>query len=288
MITEILVAALVFFLIFIAFVGYKMVKPPRIVGNWTPKDLGFEYKDIEIITEDNVKLDGWWIENDSDKTVIPLHGYISSRWAEHYMKPTIEFLLEEGYNVLVFDFRGHGKSGGKYTTVGDKEILDLKAAVKWLRNNYPEKSKRIGVIGFSMGALVAIRGLSEVEEICCGVADSPPIYFDKTGARGMKYFVKLPAWLYLFVKPFSEIFSGGRTMNVLDYANKIRKPLLLIIGRKDLLVEVGEVQEFYERNKKINPNVELWVTDAPHVRTIQVSPEAWKSRVRQFLKRWMG
>jgi len=287
-IIEILVAALVLFLVFTAFVGYKMVNPPRVVGNWTPKDLSFEYKDVEITTEDNVKLSGWWIDNGSDKTVIPLHGYTSSRWAEHYMRPVIEFLLKEGYNVLAFDFRAHGKSGGKYTTVGDKEILDLKAGVKWLKDNYPEKSKRIGVIGFSMGALVAIRGLSEVKEICCGVADSPPIYLDKTGARGMKYFAKLPEWLYSFVKPFSELFSGGRPINVLNYTNSIKKPLFLIIGRRDTLVKVEEVQEFYERNKHVNPNVELWVTDAPHVRTIQVFPEEWKSRVGEFLKRWMG
>lgn len=91
------------------------------------------------------------------------------------MKPTVEFLLKEGYNVLVFDFRAHGKSeGGKYTTVGDKELLDVKAAVEWLKKTHPERADKIGLIGFSMGAMVTIRSLAEIEDVCCGVATHPP------------------------------------------------------------------------------------------------------------------
>jgi fermentation-respiration switch protein FrsA (DUF1100 family) len=273
------------FIAFVAFVAYKMVKPPRLIGDWTPKDLGFDYEDVEFTTEDGIKLSGWWIDNGSDKIIIPLHGYTTSRWYELYMKPTIESLLREGYNVLAFDFRAHGRSGGKYTTVGDKEILDVKAAVKWLKGNHAEKAGKIGLIGFSMGAMVTIRSLAEIEEVCCGVADSPPMDLDKTGARGLKYFANLPEWLYLFVKPFTKLFSGGREVHPIEYAGKVQKPLLLIAGEKDPLVTVDEIREFYERNRKINPNVELWVTDAPHVRTLKFHPAEWKAKVGEFLRK---
>jgi dipeptidyl aminopeptidase/acylaminoacyl peptidase len=277
--------AVIVFLAFVAFVGYKMVKPPRMIKEWTPKDLGFDYEDIEFTTEDGVKLSGWWIDNGSDKTVIPLHGYTASRWYELYMKPTVEFLLKEGYNVLVFDFRAHGKSEGKYTTVGDREIADVKAAVRWLKENHPEKAKRIGLVGFSMGAMLTIRSLAEIPEVCCGVADSPPMYLDKTGARGLKYFANLPEWLHIFVKPFTKLFSGGKEVHPIEYADKVKKPLLLIAGEKDPLVKVEEVREFYERNGKVNPDVELWVTNAAHVRTLKFHPDEWKARVREFLRR---
>ena len=275
------------FLGFVAFVAYKMVKPPRILENWTPKDLGFDYEDITMETRDGLKLSGWWIPNGSDKTVIPLHGYTRSRWDDVYMKQTTEFLLKEGYNVLTRDFRAHGRSEGKYTTVGIDEISDVLSAVDWLETHRPEESKWIALIGFSMGAMLTIRALAEEDRVCCGVADSPPIYLDKTGARGLKYFASLPEWLYYFAKPFMKLFSGAKELNMLEYAGKIKKPLLLIAGDRDPLVEVYEVKEFYERNKRTNPNVELWVTDAPHVRTLKFHPDEWKSRVKSFLERWM-
>nr|WP_210411162.1 alpha/beta fold hydrolase [Thermococcus aciditolerans] len=279
---------LLLFLAFSAFVGYKMVKPPRLIGDWTPKELGFDYEDVTIETEDGIKLSGWWIPNGSDKTVVPLHGYTASRWNDLYIKPTIEFLLGEGYNVLAFDFRAHGKSEGKYTTVGDREIADVRAAVRWLREKHPESSNRIGLIGFSMGAMLTIRSLAEIPEVCCGVADSPPMDLDKTGARGLKYFAKLPEWLHIFVRPFTKLFSGGREVHPIEYADDVRKPLLLIAGEKDPLVTVEEIREFYERNRAVNAGVELWVTDAPHVRTLKFHPEEWKARVGEFLRRCMG
>ena len=284
----VLIFILLAFIAFSAFVAYKMVKPPRFVGNWTPRDFGFDYEDVEFTTEDGLRLSGWWIDNGSDRTVLPLHGYTRSRWDEVYMRDTVEFLLGEGYNVLAFDFRAHGKSGGKYTTVGDKELLDVKAAVKWLKDNHPERARRIALVGFSMGGIVTIRALSEIEEVCCGVADSPPMYLDRTGARGLKYFAKLPEWLHIFVRPFTKLFSGGEEVHPIEYADRVRKPLLLIAGESDPLVKVEEVREFHERNRRLNPHVELWVTDAPHVRTLKLHPEEWKRKVREFLGKFLA
>ncbi len=69
------------------------------------------------------------------------------------------------------------------------------------------------------------------------MADSPPIYLDRTGARGgLRYFASLPeGGLYNFVKPFTKLFSGGaKELNMVEYADRVRKPpLLLIAGEKD-------------------------------------------------------
>ncbi|ASJ10082.1 alpha/beta hydrolase [Thermococcus sp. P6] len=284
----ILIFLLLAFIGFSVFVGYKMVKPDRFIREWTPKDLGFDYEDVEFTTEDGLRLRGWWIDRGSEGTVIPLHGYTRSRWDEVYMKDTVEFLLKKGYNVLTFDFRGHGESEGTYTTVGDRELMDVEAALRWLTERHPERARKTALIGFSMGAMVTIRALAEAGGVCCGVADSPPIYADRTGARGLKYFANLPEWLYYFVKPFTKLFSGGKVVDVMAYSDRVKKPLLLIAGEKDPLVKVDEVREFYERNKRVNGNVELWVTDAPHVRTLKLHPEEWKKKVGDFLDRFMA
>ncbi|MFF7371830.1 alpha/beta hydrolase family protein [Streptomyces tricolor] len=59
-----------------------------------------------------------------------------------------------GYGAVVtFSFRGHGRSGGR-STVGDKEVLDLAAAVEWARGlGHP----RVATVGFSMGGSVVLR-----------------------------------------------------------------------------------------------------------------------------------
>lgn len=55
--------------------------------------------------------------------------------------------------VVTFSFRGHGASGGR-STVGDREVLDLAAAVGWAREL---GHARVGTVGFSMGGSVALR-----------------------------------------------------------------------------------------------------------------------------------
>lgn len=55
--------------------------------------------------------------------------------------------------VVTFSFRGHGRSGGR-STVGDKEVLDLAAAVEWARGL---GHRRVVTVGFSMGGSVVLR-----------------------------------------------------------------------------------------------------------------------------------
>ncbi|MDT0378568.1 alpha/beta fold hydrolase [Streptomyces sp. DSM 42041] len=62
--------------------------------------------------------------------------------------------------VVTFSFRGHGRSGGR-STVGDREVLDLAAAVRWAR----ERGHRsVATVGFSMGGSVALRHAALCED----------------------------------------------------------------------------------------------------------------------------
>ncbi|KUJ65386.1 hydrolase [Streptomyces albus subsp. albus] len=55
--------------------------------------------------------------------------------------------------VVTFSFRGHGRSGGR-STVGDREVLDLAAAVAWARGL---GHRQVVTVGFSMGGSVVLR-----------------------------------------------------------------------------------------------------------------------------------
>ncbi|WP_413102574.1 alpha/beta hydrolase [Streptomyces sp. Inha503] len=71
--------------------------------------------------------------------------------------------------VITFSFRGHGRSGGR-STVGDREVLDLAAAVRWARRL---GHRRVATVGFSMGGSVVIRqaALYRKAEESAGSAD---------------------------------------------------------------------------------------------------------------------
>jgi pimeloyl-ACP methyl ester carboxylesterase len=86
-----------------------------------------------------------------DLGVIVAHGFTGS-WRRPAVRRVADQLRAIG-GVVSFDFRGHGRSGG-VSTVGDLEVLDLRAAVAWARDlGY----RRIATLGFSMGASVTVR-----------------------------------------------------------------------------------------------------------------------------------
>src|SRR5436305_2013193 len=80
---------------------------------------------------------------------------------------------QAGYNVLCFDFRAHGLSAGRFTSVGQHETRDVLGAVDYLRSRSAEVDPtRIAVIGFSMGAVATIKAAARCPDIAAVVADS--------------------------------------------------------------------------------------------------------------------
>ena len=73
-----------------------------------------------------------------------------------------------GYNVLMFDFRGHGRSEGQHVSMGYYERQDLLGAVDYLQRWGID---RVGVMGFSMGGAVAMATAPHSEAIRAVVSD---------------------------------------------------------------------------------------------------------------------
>ena len=88
---------------------------------------------------------------DQDLAVVVAHGFTGS-WQRPALRQ-VATVLSGRFGVVSFDFRGHGRSGGA-STVGDREVLDLGAAIAWARElGYA----RVATLGFSMGASVVVR-----------------------------------------------------------------------------------------------------------------------------------
>ncbi len=140
---------LIFFILLTSLWGfYSSIRPPKIISTITPQDLGLEYEEISFTTADNIKIAGWLVPSVAEglkaKTIILLHGYPADKGD---ILPALSFLSNK-YNLLLFDFRYLGKSGGRYSAVGAKEVEDLLAAIYFLKTRGIEE---VGVWGFSMG-----------------------------------------------------------------------------------------------------------------------------------------
>ncbi|NEC63344.1 alpha/beta hydrolase [Streptomyces sp. SID9727] len=104
--------------------------------------------------------DGIWIEavydpctgdGDGETAIVVAHGFTGSVDRPAVRRAVGTFSRHAA--VVTFSFRGHGRSGG-FSTVGDREVLDLAAAVAWARSL---GHRRVVTVGFSMGGSVVLR-----------------------------------------------------------------------------------------------------------------------------------
>ncbi|MDX3783117.1 alpha/beta hydrolase [Streptomyces europaeiscabiei] len=116
-------------------------------------------------TDDGVNIEAVYdpkavVYNDSDGTgtpssghlaVVVAHGFTGDADRPHVRR--VAGVLARYGSVVTFSFRGHGRSGG-HSTVGDREVLDLAAAVRWARELGHE---HVATVGFSMGGSVVLR-----------------------------------------------------------------------------------------------------------------------------------
>jgi len=98
------------------------------------------------------KLNCRFYDNKSEKTIIIVHGYtVNLMTSLRYF----ELYYNEGFNVLLYDHRHHGNSGGANTSMGYYEKYDLSQIVNWLEKKMGQNCC-FGVHGESMGAATTL------------------------------------------------------------------------------------------------------------------------------------
>ncbi|QXJ25575.1 alpha/beta fold hydrolase [Actinomadura graeca] len=106
---------------------------------------------LTLYTPDGVRIDAGHLRGDGSLCFVLAHGFTCS-WRQPALRGIAGALHRHG-GVIGLDFRGHGRSGG-HSTVGDREILDVEAAVAAARRRGYD---RVAVTGFSMGGAIAVR-----------------------------------------------------------------------------------------------------------------------------------
>lgn len=280
---------------FSALAAHRFLHPPRLVCDWHPGVLGLRYEEFEAEGVDGARLRGWMVrgEGGGGETVVVLHGYTRSRWDDKYVCPSVYMLARMGFSVAVYDQRGHGQSEG-YTTLGHRELGDALRVLQELRRLFPEETRRMGVLGFSLGGAVAVMlAASEEAPVEAVAADSP--YMDilesargwirrsSQPLRGMLQ-ASFPVIVWLVSRRIGVSPEGLRLYR---YASSLRKPLLIVAGERDDLVPLESIKRFYEEARSRGALVELWVTSSGHVESLRDDPRGYAERVGGFLAGWL-
>ena len=104
----------------------------------------------------------------SDKAIVIMHGHGGSYDFDLYRAPALH---EAGFNVLLFDFRAHGRSEGKRMTFGYEERRDVQAAIEFL---HQRGMQHIGLLGFSYGGMAAMVSTPECADVEAVISDGGP------------------------------------------------------------------------------------------------------------------
>lgn len=126
---------------------------------------------VEFYAEDGLLLRGDLLGDPASRPVVVFgHGFRDRRRAGD---PLAHPLLELGYAVLLFDFRGSGASHGRFSGAGAIESPDVIAALRYLEGARNVPRSRIAYVGFSMGASTALLCAGALSDLAAVVLIAP-------------------------------------------------------------------------------------------------------------------
>jgi fermentation-respiration switch protein FrsA (DUF1100 family) len=245
------------------------------LGEWLRAN-GIEYQEVELITEDDVRLSAWYTPPKNGAVILVAHGYGASR-PEHYHA----LFASHGYGVIAWDFRAHGKSEGEFSSLGYYEVLDARAALDFALTQ-PEV-EHVGAWGGSMGAVTMIRAAAQYPEIEALVADSPFITLEEE----MDLRVPFPVMRSL-IRFFAERASGVTVDSVRpvdDIARISPRPVFIIQGMGDGMVPVNSAERLYEAAGEPR---QLWTEQGvPHLNMYAFYKTRYTNRVIRFFDEYL-
>ncbi len=117
----------------------------------TPDHAGLDHETVEIITDDGIALHGWFLPARKPRaTLLFFHGNAGN--ISHRLN-SLKIFHDLNLDVLIFDYRGYGQSGGKVTEQGT--YLDAEAAWRYLTEQRGTPPAEILLFGRSLGAAIA-------------------------------------------------------------------------------------------------------------------------------------
>ena len=207
----------------------RMIFYPDIAGRElisTPENIGLAYQDVAFVSEDNIKLHGWFIPEEKAKaTVLFFHGNAGN--ISHRLD-SIALFHRLGLNVFIIDYRGYGQSEGKTTEKGT--YRDAEAAWNYLHQTQGISAKQIIIFGRSLGASIASKLASEHTPAALIIESG----FTSVPSMGQRFYPFLPVrWLTYFKYDTKE------------YVKNISCPVMVAHSKDDEIIPYDEGLEIF-------------------------------------------
>ncbi|MGL4848282.1 MAG: alpha/beta hydrolase [Clostridium sp.] len=245
-------------------------------------------KDIYILSDDDLKLHAYKIENEekTHKWAVVVHGYMSSAV---YMSRIGKHYYEMGYNLLLIDLRGHGKSEGEFIGMGWPDRLDIINWIEYLVNT--DKEAKIVLHGVSMGAgaVMMVSGEELPSNVRAIIEDCGYTSAWNEFKHQMKTIYKLPSFPMMQGADMICKMKTGHSIkdaSAIDQVAKSKTPILFIHGDEDEFVPYEMMEELYDAancDKAI-----VTIEGAGHAEAAGKNPEAYFDAVFKFADKYMG
>lgn len=242
----------------------------------TPAKAGLEFRDLYLEAADGTRLHAWWLPAKAGQevkgTVLYLHGnggnlawHLGGSW----------WLPEQGWQVLMLDYRGYGLSEGSPSLPAVYQ--DVQAAFAWLAQAPEVQGKPLALLGQSLGGALAVHYLAAHEEdrarLSALVLDGVPASY-----REVARYTLSNAWLtWPLQVPLSWLVPDGdsavRAMPKLDGL-----PVLIYHSIDDTLVPLSNGVRLYQA--ALPPRI-FQPTRGGHVQTF--SEPIWRQVMLRFL-----
>jgi pimeloyl-ACP methyl ester carboxylesterase len=224
-------------------------------------------------------LEAWLMKVSNAKgTVILFHGYGGEKSS---MLDKAWLFQDLGYNTFLVDFMGCGRSEGSQTTIGFKEVFDVKAAYDYLRS---KGESTIILFGTSLGAVASMKAVSEFNlEIKSLIIECPFGTLLKTVKNRFKT-MGVPAFPMAHLLTFwGGVQNGFNAFSHKpeEYARNIKCPTLLFYGQKDVKVSAGETDAIY--NNLAGPKKLVKFPLAAHENYLRKYKVEWLNEVSEFM-----
>lgn len=244
-------------------------------------------KEWQQTSTDGLKLSAIYLPaTDSHKTAIVAHGYMGNA---ETMANYAKMFHDLGYNVLVPDARGHGKSEGDYIGFGWHERKDY---VKWIDQVLETngQSEEIVLYGISMGAATVMMtsGESLPTNVKAIIEDCGYSSVNEELAYQLNELFSLPPFPLIQVTSLMTKIRAGYFFGEADAIKQLEKnqlPMLYIHGDADTFVPYEMLDKVYQATN--GPKEKYIVPGAEHAKAYSIDPENYQKTVSSFLEKYV-
>ena len=236
----------------------------EIIGS--PADYGIAFEDVYFETTDGRRLNGWFVPGEGDVTLLWHHGNGGN--IGHRLPDIDLFHRELGVNVLIYDYRGFGRSSAD-TPSEEGLYRDAEAALRHLQSREDVDPARIVYFGRSLGVAIATE---------LAVRHRPYGLILESGFPSITYMANVDRpWLPAFVvhRIIAARYDTGSKIGGLDV------PLLVVHGDVDDTVPLRAGQALF--NAANEPKSFYVVEGANHDGLAAVGGRPYIERLREYI-----